>query len=339
MTGPRAALARTYVPAFVGAVASVLMARTLPVSPFFLVPLGMVALSGSMAPALVSAAVAVLANLAAVCISVGPSVFADPFALLSDTAYFTTLVFSFAWAAVRVRDGGRLKSLSVRLVIASALSTVVLFAILVAARKDRTVVDFFNVQAAAIVDAFKAAAGADVVQKSLLDKELTAESVVKTFSDIVTRGALIGHLLFFGISWRIARMFAAFRNPALRSRGGFLFYRNDARLVWGLIASLLAVVAAERFKYEAFTAVSWNAMLLCVSLYAAQGSAVVLFNLSRPGVPPLLRSLIVFAAVLLVFRPGINAAAAVALAVVGVAENWLPLRAPIKNEPPSTPEA
>jgi len=84
---------------------------------------------------------------------------------------------------------------------------------------------------------------------------------------------------------------------------------------------------------------SWNVMRLCVLFYAAQGAAIVLYNLARPGVPPFLRSMIILSAVLVAFRPGINAAVVVALASVGVAENWLPLRAPIKTEPPSTPEA
>lgn len=341
MTVQRAAFAKAIAPVLIGAGASVLMARTLPVSPFFLVPLGVAALLGSRRTGFAVAALAVLFNFAAVVLSAGAAVFAEPFALASDTAYFAVLVVSFSWAAGRDDEAGRPRRLGggARLIASSVLSTVVLFGVLLAARRNEAVVEFFKVQAAAVADAFKAAAGADVVQKSLLERELTAEAVVKTFSDIVVRGALVGHVIFFGVSLRIARMVAAFRRPSLRSIGGFLLYRNAPYLVWLLIASLLGVVGAERLGGEAAIALSWNVMLLCVLLYAAQGAAVVMYNLSRPGIPALVRSMIVFAAVLIVFRPGINAAVAVALAVVGVAENWLPLRAPINTEPPSTPEA
>lgn len=329
---------RTYAPALVGAAASVLMARTLPVSPFFLVPIGIVALTRGVAPTAAAALATVALNFVVVYLNAGPTANQALFALFADSAYFLAIVSSFCWASY----GGERRfpiRLRWRLTAAALASTLVLMPILLAAGRDKSVVDYFYAQAAGIAEAFKAGAGADVVQKSLMDREFTAESVVRTFALVVTRGALVGHLAFFGMSWRLARMVASFRYPALRSRGEMLSFRNGAYLVWALIASLLAVMGAELSGNAVLAAVSWNVMLLCVLFYAAQGAAIVLYNLARPGVPPFLRSMIILSAVLVAFRPGINAAVVVALASVGVAENWLPLRAPIKTEPPSTPEA
>jgi len=330
------------VPALVGAGASVLIARSLPFSPFFLVPIGIVALTRGALPLVLTVFLTVAINLFTVFVSIGSEVARiNMVSLISDSAYFLVLVSSFSWAAYHNDESERrfFSRLSWRFVFAAIGSSLVLFPIILIARRDQSLVAFFNIQAAAIADAFKAGAGSDVVQRSLMEKEMTVESIAKTFSLVISRGAVIGHLIFFGVSWRIAFVIASFRLPSLRTRHFFMFFRNDAFLVWVLIFTLIGVMSTKMIGNEIFVAVVWNLLLLCVFLYVIQGMAIVAYNLSRPGVPVMLRPLVVFLAALIIFRPGINAAAAVALAIVGVAENWLPLRVPINNEPPSTPEA
>jgi hypothetical protein len=41
--------------------------------------------------------------------------------------------------------------------------------------------------------------------------------------------------------------------------------------------------------------------------------------------------------ILLIFSPGINAFVLVGMILLGIAENWVPLRTPKPNGPPSTP--
>ncbi len=318
-----------------------LIARSLPVSPFFLVPIGILSITLGPVPLTAAVAFTVAINFVTVFATAGRiSPDALP-ALFADSAYFLALVSSFAYAVYEPITGDRrfITRASLRLVAASVVSAAVLYPIIMVARRDQGLVDFFNVQAAAIADAFKASAGADVVQQSLMEREITAEAVAGTVSMAVSRGAVIGHLIFFGVNWRLAQMIASFRRPELRVRHVFSFFRNDHRLVWFLIGSLFAVMATRIIDSSAFAVLAWNGMLLFALLYLVQGMAVVSYNLARPGVPGFVRSLVILAGALVVFRPGINAVVGAVLAVVGVAENWLPLRAPINTEPPSTPEA
>ena len=318
-----------------------LIARSLPVSPFFLVPIGIVAMVGGAFPLAVSVVLTVAINFIVVLASAGPLTGELATALFSDSAYFLVLVASFAWAAYSAEapKWRFMERKSSRFVASAVTSAIVLFPIILIARRDQAIVDFYNVQAKAISDAFRAAAGADVVQQSLIEREITPERVSRTITLIVSRGAVVGHLIFFGVSWRMAQMIASFRIPGLRLRHPFVRFRNGPNLVWGLIASLLAVMATKFVSNTIFEVTAWNGMLLCVLLYIVQGMAVLSYNLARPGVPRFLRFLVVLTGTLVIFRPGINAVAGIALAVVGVAENWLPLRAPINTEPPSTPEA
>jgi uncharacterized membrane protein YedE/YeeE len=78
-------------------------------------------------------------------------------------------------------------------------------------------------------------------------------------------------------------------------------------------------------------------LVVCAILFLAQGAGIVLFTLARRTMPPALRLIFNILIIIVIFSPGINTIALVALMFLGIAENWLPLRAPKQDGPASTP--
>jgi hypothetical protein len=101
----------------------------------------------------------------------------------------------------------------------------------------------------------------------------------------------------------------------------------------------LAVLLARVILSSFLEIAAWNILAVCAMMYLAQGGGIVQCFLYRRNLPPFLRLLFNVLIVLLVFSPGINAFVLVGLILLGIAENWAPLRAPKPNGPPSTPAA
>ena len=95
MTRPHAALVRTYVPALVGAGASVLLARILPVSPFFLVPIGVVAAMRGALPVGITVLLAVVFNFSMVLFSSKTNNWSLIFSDCQETVFVSSIVVAF----------------------------------------------------------------------------------------------------------------------------------------------------------------------------------------------------------------------------------------------------
>jgi len=343
---------------------TILLARLVFFVPFFLVPLGFFVRFGNKSSRQISIAVAlgILGNTFAGLISGSLTGMTSGFfyGIMADTLYFAILILVFIWAVhpkpflirgIQIRT-------AYRLALASFIASLALLPLVWLARRDEGLVAFITSQAEVLATAAKEAAGADVVQRSLLERELSADTLTSLMAMALSRGASLGHMVFLSLSVRIADTILAFRarvrfakaltngtadqhtmNLRILSPPSLSGYRNSPYLVWVLISTLVTVLGSFVFKIEYLEIVSWNLLSVCAFLYLAQGLAIVSFNLARPGVPRMLRPLAAFMTVLLLFRPGINAILIVALAIIGVAENWLPLRVVGKTEPPPTPGA
>lgn len=341
MTDPRRAFAGTYGPALLGAAVSLVLARFFSFAPFFLVPIGIVALKCRALPVAVSVGATVLLNWAAGLVFAGEGVRLSASGVAADSLYFAALVGTFAWAAYGA-DGIRQRRpvrTAYRLSAAAIVASVALIPIMYLAKNDEGLVAFVRDQAVAVSELYKSAAGADVVQQSLLERGMTPEAVTAMFAAVISHGAVFGHAVFFAVSWRFALSLAAFRNPYLRNSLPLTAFRNDFALIWVLIGSLLASFASLLIDFAPLSIVGWNLLFLCALLYGAQGMAIIAYNIARPSVPRFFRFMAFFLIAVSLFRPGINAFVVAAIAAVGVAENWLPLRAPQSTEPPPTPGA
>jgi hypothetical protein len=107
--------------------------------------------------------------------------------------------------------------------------------------------------------------------------------------------------------------------------------------VWILSFSLLAVVGGLALGMAPLEIAGWNILALCAILYLAQGGGIAIFFLIR--LSPALRFALNLGVLALILSPGVNAAFMGALILLGVAENWVPFRAPKPNGPPPTPGA
>ena len=199
-------------------------------------------------------------------------------------------------------------------------------------------------------------AGADVVRNALLE-EVTAEMVLDLVKAVMLRGgSLVTCVLIFFICFQIslvlARLFLAIklsRDPAAGQEtgsptsspgaGSFTAFHVYPPLIWVLSLSLLLVVLTRMIKLEIPEIILWNVLILCGILYLAQGMGILRFLLARPSMPPFLRFLLGVLFVAFIFSPVINVVLLAGVVLLGIAENWVPFRAPKSNGPSSTPEA
>lgn len=318
------------------ALASFFMARSLALVPFFLVPLALAALSAGPRVGWISAGVLLLANLAFTVLSGGGADFAG---LVGDFGYFAAVLATFVWAVAGPvpRIAVPRLRLAYRMVLAGLVSAGVAGLVMVLAGSSLKAL--FLEQASKLVDLLKQGEGSDAVERSLLESSLTPELLLESSKAVALRSAVFLHAVFFALNWRIAVTLAGFRMPGLRRAYVFSRFRLEGAFVWVFLPSLALVLLGFVVDSPALDAVAWNLALSCALLYAAQGLGVLDYNLGRPQIPRIARLGALVAIFLVALRPGANVVLVAALVVLGVTENWLPLRAPIQTEPPSTPEA
>ena len=180
------------------------------------------------------------------------------------------------------------------------------------------------------------AAGGDAVRQSLLENAFTPERIIEMVLAVSFRGgALLSavFLLFFSrqMAFLLARLFR--RNGA--GTGDLTGFFAPRRAVWVFSASLPAILLSRALSIQAVELAAWNLLVICGLMFLAQGGGIVLFNLARRPMPLLARMLLGVLFVIVVFSPGINFFAFGALLILGIAENWLPMRVAKQDSPPS----
>jgi len=185
--------------------------------------------------------------------------------------------------------------------------------------------------------------GSDVVQNALMES-FTPEVVMDLMKTIMLRGgSLVSAVMMFFICRQIsfAIVMIVLKSQGKTPRGtsslvGFYVYPV---IIWVLSVSLLLVVLTKMIKLEIPEILLWNILILCGILYLAQGLGILQVLLARPTVPPFIRLLFSVLFFFLFFSPGINLVLLAGIVLLGIAENWVPIRASKLNGPPSTPEA
>jgi hypothetical protein len=198
----------------------------------------------------------------------------------------------------------------------------------------------FRVQAELLSALFISSAGADAARLSFLERYVTPERIMEMMKLAALRGgAVVSALLLFFIS-RQAALFLAWISRRVRPgrvSGGLRGFFAPPRTIWVLSLSLGIILVSRFLGIGPLETAAWNILTLCVMLFLAQGGGIVLFTLSRRAMPPVMRFLLNLLILVLIFSPGINAFALGVLALLGIAENWVPFRAPKSDESSSTP--
>jgi hypothetical protein len=200
----------------------------------------------------------------------------------------------------------------------------------------------FRAQAEMLSALFIASAGADAARYSFLTRYVTPERIMEIMKLVVFRGGAVFSCLFLFFISRQAALFLAWIirrvRPAGASSGSLRGFHAPAPTIWVLSLALGLILVSRVLGTELLETIAWNVLTLCVTLFLAQGGGIVLFALSRRAMPPALRFLLNLLILLaLIFIPGINAFALGGLVLLGIAENWVPFRAPKSDESSSTP--
>ena len=180
--------------------------------------------------------------------------------------------------------------------------------------------------------------GADVVENAIIG-EISTETILAMMRDIMFRGAaLLSCVLIFFTS----RLFGSFfARLVMRERGKpvFIGFYVNTRIIWILSGSLILLVLTSIMSMEIPEILLWNILLICIMMYLAQGLGILQFFLSRPAAPPFLKLLAIVLFFIFIISPVLNTVLLAGLALLGIAENWLPIRNFAIKGPPSTPEA
>ena len=174
---------------------------------------------------------------------------------------------------------------------------------------------------------------------------MTAEDFLNLMKALMLRGGSLISCVFIFLFCRQVSLILANLNVGRRVGGtnppqanSFIAFKVIPELIWFFSFSLFLIVLTKVFSFEIPEIILWNILLLCAMLYLAQGLGIFQFFLTRPSIPHFVRFFLVILFVVLIFSPVINAILFGGLVLLGIVENWVPMRAK-QNGPPSTPEA
>ena len=329
--GQRAAL----VPALAAAFASVVLLRTGFLSFLFLVPLGFAA---ACSPALGWRA-GIAAAILNTALSLGLSLFfrSQPG---PDIVCFTVLSLGFTWIMAGHGGGAAIPRVrgAYRFIAASVAGALAFLGIAWFSRGDNGFAGLVRAQAEALSSALLAASEADAARRSLVERLATPERIMASITAIALRGgALAAACMLFFISRQISLALAALFRKQGGGAGKLAAFHAPAHTIWALSLCLAAVLAARRAALVIPEIAAWNALVICVVLFLAQGGGIVLYALARRPLPPLSRFLCTMLMAVALCSPGLNMFVLGALVLLGIAENWLPLRRPEQNGSAPTP--
>jgi hypothetical protein len=324
-----------FLPAFIGAVVSLGLIRINTLMFFFLVPLGVAAYGYTFRTAWTSALFVTLGNI----------LFSLGFVLLKggawkgavwDAAFFTLMITAFTWIAAPPFRNFRLLRISTagRLITASVLCTLSFLALLYLAQDTAAFHVFLKAQADLISSIYTASAGADVVQRTLLEQYLSGDRILEMLKAAALRGGGTASCIFlFFMNRQISLVLTKiFRHT--KPGKTMVQFRTSPRLIWILSFVLLGILITIQARMTVPEIVLWNMLTICLILYLAQGLGVLRYLLAKAALPPFARFGLHVVFVLLFFSPGINAAVLGIVILFGIAENWVPFRTPKATTPP-----
>ena len=326
----------------IGAGLSLFLSRSGVLSLFFLVPLGFVAFRYGFRVAWCTVASVIAANTLALvggALSIGV-----PLHTLFFNMFYFAAVTSVFMCILKPPTLFLHKTHPVlRLVAGSLVVSLLLIGMFLRAAASPGFLEQFALLANAALER-QASGGYDVVQRALM-AEIQAVDVLLFAQTIVLRGGALAaaSFLFFAsrqMSILFARIFSRSRAP---NSGGFTHQRGDFKtapqMIWVFSGALFLTVLTNMAGRQLPQIILWNILVFCAILYLAQGFGIIRFFIAKPAVTPFLKLLLSVLFVLLLLSPGINAMLLSGVALLGIAENWVPFRVPKSNRPPSTPKA
>jgi len=244
-----------------------------------------------------------------------------------EILYFTTLFVCFAWIM-----GGSYFRGAYRFVLASAAGTVV-FLIYISS-SGSGFYSSLDEMSQLLTQVFNSS-NVDPANRSLLQQIITPDRVQETVRNLILRGgALISVSFVFFINRQAAITIVSIIKKQRKDRGLTGFFAPPVT-IWVLSGALAVILLTRMFRVQTLEIMAWNILVICAILFFAQGAGIILHFLARRTY--VFRFISVVLIVMAILSPGLNMIAVSAILLLGIAENWLPLRAP-KKGPASTPE-
>jgi len=141
----------------------------------------------------------------------------------------------------------------------------------------------------------------------------------------IPRGIMLAALVFVmfinrQLSFLVSRLFRK------RRAGDLTGFFAPKRTVWVFAAALPVILLGRTLPAPFVEIVAWNVLVACALVFLAQGGGIVLFNLSRRSMPVPVRVILAVVFVVIMFVSPVNLFVLGALLILGVAENWFPMR-------------
>ena len=303
--------------AVAGAVASAACFRTGYFAILFLLPLALCAFLGEAKTAWAAGILATALNFLVVLwfyLYLNESLFL----LQWNTLYYSAMVLVFTWINVPLGEYWKTKEVPFRMALGAALCTVFFFPVFIFIMQSTELRFVIGSQLEALSS----------LSSSSEPGYPAAEEMVSSMIYLVLRGGIpLSCLVFWWINRQIALLISRFvRRGEAFYTGTILGFRTPLFFVWLLSFSLGAIVLGRTGEIELLEIGGWNVLILSATLFLVQGGAILLHFLMR--VPPLPRIIINVGIIFLFFRPTINFVILGLLVLLGIAENWVPFRAP-----------
>jgi hypothetical protein len=144
--------------------------------------------------------------------------------------------------------------------------------------------------------------------------------------EVFLRTYLLDYLVVLTFCWWVGTMLGARslgRKPGITPLARF---RPAEGLIWPLIAGLALVLLDLVVPIGPLELAGWNMLLCLLFIYGLAGLGIVRFLLDRLGAPRGLRFGVWLVMIVMAFAPGANAALAVLISGLGVAETWINFR-------------
>jgi len=244
-----------------------------------------------------------------------------------EILYFTALFMGFAW----IMGGANLRG-AYRFVLASAAVTLIFLIYINSSASGFYLV--LNEVSQMLTQALNSS-NVDPARRSLLQQIITPERVQEMVNIFLLRGgALVSVSFVFFINRQAAISIVSIIKKQRKDRGLTAFFAPPVT-IWVLSGALAAILLTRMFRIQSLEIIAWNIFVICAIIFFAQGAGIIFHFLARRSY--IFKLFSVVFVIIAILSPGLNLIAVSAVLLLGIAENWLPLRAP-KKEQASTPE-
>jgi hypothetical protein len=311
---------------------------------FFLVPLGFCAVAYGPAVAWLGLTFAILGNFA---LSAGISLFSRgwPASAAMDILFFTLLALGFTWIMAGNPPENRwiprhiLQAIpnirtAFRFVIASIPAASVLVGMIFVLNSDEGYAGITRSQIEAFSNGLITSSETDAARQTILENTLTVDRVFDLLIAFVLRGGALVTAFFLFFFNRQAALVLARLFKRKKMAGDLTGFHVPQKTIWVFTLCLPVILAGRLLSLSVVEIAAWNVLVICVIMYLAQGGGIVLFLLAHRAIPAIFRLLFFVLFIVVVISSGPNALVLLsgALILLGIVENWLPMR--IKNKDP-----